>query len=77
MKIFARIAAAVTAVFASLMVAAPALAHDTEKFDPTEQFSTAGQPADVAAILVTGVIVLVLVLVLSQWISGAFVKSSN
>lgn len=78
MKIFARIAAAVTAIFASVFVAAPAFAHEeVEKFNPADQFSAAGQQVDVVAILIVGVILLAIVLIVAQVVGDLFEKSSN
>lgn len=78
MKIFTRIAAAITAAFVSFFVATPAFAHESvEKFDPTEQFSAAGQPVDVVAILIVGAIVLAVILLLSQLVGNLFEKSGK
>lgn len=80
MKIITRIATAITAAFVSLFVAAPAFAaggHGGEKYDPAAQFSAAGQPVDTAAILITGAILLVIVLLTSQLVSGLFAKSGE
>ncbi|NLA65851.1 MAG: hypothetical protein GX862_08015 [Leucobacter sp.] len=77
MKIFARIATAVTAALASLFVAAPAFAHtEVEKFNPADEFSAVGQPVDVVAILIVGAVLLVIVLVLAQVVGGLFDKSA-
>ena len=79
MKTFSRLAttvtAALTAAFLTLFVAAPAMANEElEKYNPADEFSTAGQPLDVVAILVTGAILLVIVLVLAQLIGNLFEK---
>lgn len=74
MKIFTRIATAVVAAIASLFVAAPAFASEGEKFNPADQFSTAGQPVEVVPILITGVIILAVVLLLAQLVGNLFEK---
>lgn len=77
MKIIARIATAVAAALASVFVAAPAFAHeDVEKFNPADQFSTAGDPLQVGAILICGIILLALVLILAQLLGNLFEKKS-
>ncbi len=79
MKTLSRLAttvtAALTAAFLTLFVAAPAMAsEEIEKYNPADEFSTVGQPLDVVAILVTGAIVLVIVLVLAQLVGNLFEK---
>lgn len=74
MKTIARIATAVTAALASVFVAVPAFANDGESHDPAAQFSSAGEPLQVWAILIVGAVLLVLVLLLAQWIGNAFEK---
>lgn len=79
MKTIARIAAtasaAVAAALVSVFMAAPAFAHEGgEKFDPAEQFSTAGQPVQVGAILIVGFVLLAIVLLTAQAISAPFEK---
>ncbi len=77
MKTIARISIAVTAALASVFVAAPAFAHDGEAHDPATVFSTAGDPLQVGAILIVGIVLLALVLILSQWIGSAFEKKTR
>ncbi len=77
MKILARIAAAITAVLVSLFVATPALAHEGESHDLADQFSSAGQPVDVVAILIVGAVLLAIVLLLSQLVGNLFEKSAE
>lgn len=73
MKIRTRIATALTAILASVFVASPALASEPgETFDPAAQFSAAGQPVDVVAILIVGVVLLAVVLILSTVVSNLF-----
>jgi len=78
-KIFTRIAAAITAAFVSLFVAAPAFASggEGEKFNPAEQFSSVGQPVDTVATLITGAVLLVIVLLGSQLIGNLFEKKPS
>jgi hypothetical protein len=81
-KTFARIgtaiAAAVTAVFVSLFVAAPAMAHEEiEKYNPADEFSAVGQPVDIVATLVTVAVLLVVVLVSAQLVGNLFEKNKN
>ncbi|MDI6023330.1 hypothetical protein QBL02_07205 [Leucobacter sp. UT-8R-CII-1-4] len=78
MKIFTRIAAAVTAALVSVFVATPALAQETgEKFNPADQFSAAGQPVDTVAILIVGAVLLVVILVTAQLVGNLFEKSGK
>lgn len=73
MNIFSRIAAVVTAAVISLVFATPALAASgEEKIDFAAEFSSAGQPVNVVAILITGAVILVIVLLLAGWISNMF-----
>lgn len=76
MKIIARLSAAVIAVFVSLFIASPAFANagGADRVDMTEQFSTAGQPLQVGAILIVGFVLLALVLIFSTLISNLFEK---
>lgn len=78
MKIFTRIAAAVIAALVSFFVATPAFAHEeVEKFNPADQFSAAGQPVDMVAILIVGAVLLVVVLVTAQLVGNLFEKSGK
>lgn len=78
MKTIARIATAVTAAIVSVFVAAPAFAHEghegVEKHNPADAFSTAGDPVQVGAILIVGVVLLAIVLLLSTWVGSLFDK---
>lgn len=82
MKTISRIATAVTTVvvaaIASVFVAGPAFAAEAsdEKFNPAAQFSTAGEPVQVWAILICGAILLIIVLLLAQGVGGLFNKKS-
>lgn len=77
MKTIARIATAVVAAAVSLFVAAPAFAHeDVEKFNPADEFSLAGEPLQVGAILICGIILLAIVLILAQLIGNLFEKKN-
>lgn len=78
MKIFARIAAALTAVMASLFVAAPAFAHEAvEKYNPADEFSAAGQPVDLVATLIVVAVLLAVVLIVAQVVGDLFEKPSK
>ncbi len=81
MKIFTRIATAITAAFVSLFIASPAFAsaagEGVEKYNPADAFSTVGQPMNVVGILVTGAILLVVVLVLAQLVGNLFEKKNS
>lgn len=79
MKTIARIASAATAAIiaalVSVFVAAPAFAHEeVEKFDPAAQFSTAGEPVHVGAILIVGIVLLAVVLITAQLVGNLFEK---
>lgn len=78
MKIFTRIAATITAAFVTFFVATPAFANEGgEMFNPADQFSSAGQPVDMVAILIVGAVLLAIVLLLSQGIGNLFEKSDK
>lgn len=78
MKIFTRIAAAITAALVSVFVAAPAFASEGgEKFNPADQFSSAGEPVNTVAILIVGAVLLVIVFVTAQLIGNLFEKSGK
>lgn len=78
MKIFTRIATAITAVLVSLFVASPAFASEEgERIDTLAEFSSAGQPVDMVAILITGAVLLAIVLLLSQLVGNLFEKSAE
>lgn len=73
MKFFTRAVTAITVAVVSLFVAAPAFAHEeVERFNPADQFSAAGEPVNVVAILITGAIVLLIVLLATALISNLF-----
>lgn len=76
MKTLTRITTAIVAAVVSLFVAAPAFAAggEGEKFDPREQFSAAGDPVNVVAILIVGAIILVVVLGAAQVVGNLFEK---
>lgn len=76
MKTLTRITTAIVAAVVSLFVAAPAFASEGggEKFDPREQFSAAGDPVNVVAILIVGAILLVVILGASQVVGNLFEK---
>ncbi len=77
MKIFTRIAATITAALVSFFVATPAFAHGGEKHDPAAEFSAAGQPVDVVAILIVGAVLLFVVLLTAQLVGNLFEKSGK
>ncbi|HPT96132.1 MAG TPA: hypothetical protein PLB94_10370 [Microbacteriaceae bacterium] len=77
MKIFTRIAAVITAALVSFFVATPALAHEGEKHDVAAEFSSAGQPVDVVAILIVGAVLLFVVLLTAQLVGNLFEKSGK
>lgn len=74
MKTISRIATAAVAAIASLFIAAPAFAHEGEQFDPLAEFSTAGHPLQIGAILICGFILLAIVLLLAQGLGSLFDK---
>jgi len=77
-KFFTRAAAAITAAFISLFIAVPAFAHEeVEKFNPADEFSAAGQPVNTVAILITGAVVLIVVLLLTAWLSNMFKPAAS
>ena len=73
MKIRTRIATAVTVALASVFVAAPAFAHNGEDHAKSI-FDHSGGHVNVAAILITGAILLAIVLFLSVAIGNLFEK---
>ncbi|MBK0420988.1 hypothetical protein JD292_02680 [Leucobacter sp. CSA2] len=73
MKFRTRIAAAAVAATVSLFVATPAFASGGGD-DTHSMFSSAGQPVDVVAISITGVIILAVVLIGSTLIGNLFEK---
>ncbi|MBO1900872.1 hypothetical protein J4H92_02780 [Leucobacter weissii] len=81
MKTIARIAtaaAALVSVFvAAVLTTSPALAAEegVEKFNPADQFSTAGEPLQVGAIIICGIVLLAIVLILAQLIGNLFEKN--
>lgn len=72
MKIRTRIAAAVTVALASVFVAAPAFAHDGHEHS---MFSSAGQPVDVVAVSIVGVILLAVALIGGTLVGNLFNKN--
>lgn len=72
MKIRTRIIATLTAVFASLFVAAPAFAQEPHLGH--SQYSAAGSPPDYVAISIVMVILLVVVVGASELIGNLFEK---
>lgn len=75
MKTIARIATAFTVALASVFVAAPAFAAETgERFNPADEFSLAGEPLQVYAILICGAILLAVVLGTAQLLGNLFNK---
>lgn len=73
MKTRTRLAVAFTAVVASLFTAAPAFAHEGV-VEHVNEFSSAGQPVDVVAISIVGLVLLAFVLVSSTLIGNLFEK---
>lgn len=71
MKIRTRIAAAVTVALASLFIASPALASGDGEAH-VDQFSHAGEPLQVYAILTVGLVLLVIVLAVSALVGRLF-----
>lgn len=76
MKTLTRITTAVVAAVASLFIAAPAFASGGEgdTVDHMAQFSSAGEPVNVVAILIVGAVLLVVVLGLAQIVGNLFEK---
>lgn len=77
MQTLTRIATAVIAAVVSVFVAAPAFAAEAgegERFNPADQFSAAGEPVNVIAILIVGAIILLVVLGLGTLIGNLFNK---
>ena len=52
-------------------------AQGGEKFDPAAEFSAAGQPVDMVAILIVGAVLLAVVLIVSQLVGNLFEKSGK
>lgn len=69
MKTRTRLAVAFTAVVATMFTAAPAFASEG-----VSEFSSAGQPVDVVAISIVGLVLLAFVLVGSTLIGNLFEK---
>ena len=77
MQTLTRIATAVIAAVVSVFVAAPAFAAEAsegERFNPADQFSAAGEPVNVIAILIVGAIILLVVLGLGTLVGNLFNK---
>lgn len=76
MKTLTRIATALVAAIVTFFVATPAFAsgEEGEKFNPADQFSAAGEPVNVVAILIVGAIVLIVVLGAAQLLGNLFEK---
>lgn len=77
MKIRTRIATAVTVALATVFIGAPAFASEEgERIDTLAEFSSAGQPLDVVAISIVGIILLAVVLLGSTAIGNLFEKKN-
>lgn len=77
MKIRTRIATAVTLALTTVFVGAPAFASEGgEKIDTLAEFSSAGQPVNVVAISIVGVILLGFVLLVSTAVGNLFEKKN-
>lgn len=77
MKIRTRIATALTAALAMVFIGTPAFAADVEKIDTLAEFSSAGQPVDVVAISIVGIVLLAVVLVTSTLVGNLFNKKKS
>ena len=78
MKTFTRIAAVITTALVSFFGGAAALASGGgERCDPAAEFSAAGQPVDMVAILIVGAVLLAVVLIVSQLVGNLFEKSGK
>lgn len=71
MKIRTRIATAVTVALASVFVATPAFAHGGEEHS---MFSAAGEPVNVVAISIVGVVLLAVCLIGGTLLGNLFEK---
>lgn len=74
-KIRTSIAAAFTALLATLFVALPAHAHEGHEHHEASMFDTAGLPLNLVGIIITVVILAVIVLLLAGWVSSLFKKN--
>lgn len=74
MKFIAKTVTAIIAAVASIFVAAPAFAE--EPHVGISQYSTAGGPADIVAITIVMVVLLVVILALSTWVGNLFEKKN-
>lgn len=74
MKIRTRIVVALTAAFASVFVAAPALA--SEPHTGVSQYSTAGDPLDYVAISIVMIVLLVVTMATSTLLGNLFDKKN-
>ena len=77
MKIRTRIATALTAALAMVFIGTPAFAAEGERIDTLAPFSSAGQPVDVVAISIVGIVLLAVVLLLSTGIGNLLEKKKN
>ena len=75
MKIRTRILATLTAVFASLFVASPALAEEPHLGH--SQYSVAGSPVDYVAISIVMVVLIVVVVGTSELVGNLFEKNKK
>lgn len=76
MKTIARIATAAVAALVSVFVAAPAFAAEEEhghgSLGAAQEFSTAGDPLQVGAILIVGIVLLAIVLIVAPAAGSLF-----
>ncbi|MBC9943377.1 hypothetical protein ICL81_02375 [Leucobacter sp. cx-328] len=78
MKIFTRIATAVTAAIASVFIAAPAFAStEGEKIDFHAMYSTAGNAHNMVAISIVMLVLLAVVLLASTGLGNLFEKKKQ
>lgn len=75
MKTRTRITTAVAVALTSIFLSVPAFANEGgPTFNPADEFSTAGQPLQVYAILIVGAVLLAIVLIGSTLIGKLFDK---
>lgn len=77
MKIRTRIATAVTVALATVLVGTPAFASEGgERIDTHAPFSAAGEPVNVVAISIVGIVLLAVVLLGSTAVGNLFEKKN-
>lgn len=79
MKTITRIATAAVAALVSVFIAAPAFAaeeHGHGELGAAQEFSTAGDPLQIGAIIIVGIVLLAIIVIVSTAAGSLFDKKS-